>query len=121
MKSLPMIAESVRVDLNRSAAMSVEAETAIVEHLGRQYQGVGPTWCTSIPAVTTRAASRCWQSITRLARTGRDFCEIFPNETFADCIAARLPASGGDNRPIVLMDIAIPYSPTAPPPSGPSA
>jgi len=30
-------------------------------------------------------------------------CEILPNETFGDCIVARLPASGGSNRPIVLM------------------
>jgi len=30
-------------------------------------------------------------------------CETFPHETFGDCMAARLPASGGGNRPIVLM------------------
>ena len=36
-----MIAESVRADPSRSAAMSVEAKTAIVAHLRRQHQGDG--------------------------------------------------------------------------------
>src|ERR1700757_2895503 len=40
MRSLPMIARSVRVDPNRSETMSVEAKTAIIEHLGRQHQAM---------------------------------------------------------------------------------
>ena len=35
-----MIAKSVRVDPNSSKAVSVEARTAIIEHLGRQHQAM---------------------------------------------------------------------------------
>jgi hypothetical protein len=40
MGSLSMIARTVRIDSNRSEAMSVEAKTAVIEHLGRQHQAM---------------------------------------------------------------------------------
>jgi glutamate carboxypeptidase len=38
-----------------------------------------------------------------LARSGGHPCEIFPNDVFGDCMAARIPGIGGGNRPIVMM------------------
>jgi len=119
MKSLPMIAESVRVDLNRSAAMSVEAETAIVEHLGRQYQGVGPTWCTSIPAVTTRRGRvvgnrlRAWLEPAEISVKSSPM-KLSPTASrrgFRE--RRRQPADRLDGHRNTVF-------PTAPPPSGPS-
>src|SRR5437588_11395248 len=107
MTSLPMIAESVRVDPNRSEAMSVEAKTAIVEHLGRQHQAMvalladlvnidsGSYNKRGVDAVGDRL--RVWLEAEGIS------CETFPNETLRECVAARLPASGRGNRPIVLM------------------
>src|SRR5438270_5173409 len=108
MRSLPMIAENVRVDPNRSEPMSVEAKTAIIEHLGRQHQAMvslladlvnidsGSYNKRGVDAVGDRL--RAWLEAAGIS------CELFSNEIFGDCMAARIPGTGGGgNRPIVLM------------------
>src|SRR5262249_51485493 len=93
--------------LNRSAAMGIETKTAILEHLGRQHQAMialladlvnidsGSYNKHGVDAVGDRL--RAWLEAAGIP------CEIFPDENFGDCMAARLPASGGGNRPIVLI------------------
>src|SRR5712672_2899495 len=102
-----MIVESVRVNSNRSESMSVEAKTAIIEHLGRQHQAMvdlladlvnidsGSYNKRGVDAVGERL--RAWLEAAGIP------CETFPNEIFGDCMAARIPGSGSGNRPIVLM------------------
>lgn len=88
--------------------MSVEAKTAILEHLGRQHQAMvallaelvsidsGSYHKAGVDRVEDRL--RAW-----LEAAGMP-CESFPNERFGNCMAARLSAqNGGSNRPIVLM------------------
>jgi len=90
--------------------MSVEAKTAIIEHLGRQHQPMvallaelvsidsGSYNKRGVDAVEDRL--RVWLEAAGIA------CEIFPHDRFGGCMAARLPAGGdggGGNRPIVLM------------------
>src|SRR5438309_11351788 len=84
--------------------MSLEAKTAIIEHLGRQHQAMvalladlvnidsGSYNKRGVDAVGDRL--RAWLEAAGIP------CEIFPNEIFGDCMAARI---GGANRPIVLM------------------
>jgi glutamate carboxypeptidase len=87
--------------------MSVEAKTAILEHLGRQHQAMvgllaelvniesGSYNKGGVDAVEDRL--RAWLEAAGIA------CEQFPNERFGNCMAARLPGGGGGNRPIILM------------------
>lgn len=99
--------------------MSVEAKTAILEHLGRQHQAMvallaelvgiesGSYNKAGVDAVQARL--RAWLEAAGIS------CEMFPHNKFGGCMAARLPASagnggngaggdgGGGNRPIVLM------------------
>ncbi|HEY3910490.1 MAG TPA: M20 family metallopeptidase [Stellaceae bacterium] len=92
--------------------MSVEAKTAIVEHLGRQHDAMvallaelvgiesGSYNKAGVDAVEARL--RAWLEAAGIA------CEMFPHDRFGGCMAARLPAGsdaggGGGNRPIVLM------------------
>ena len=87
--------------------MSIETKNAIIEHLGRQHQAMvalladlvsidsGSYNKRGVDAVGDRL--RVWLEAAGIS------CETFPNETFGECVAARLPASGGGNRPIVLM------------------
>jgi glutamate carboxypeptidase len=87
--------------------MSVEAKTAILEHLGRQHQAMvalraelvsidsGSYNKSGVDQVEDRL--RAW-----LEEAGIS-CEMFPNERFGGCLAARLPSDGGGNRPIVLL------------------
>jgi hypothetical protein len=87
--------------------MTIEAKTTILEHLGRQHQAMvallaelvnidsGSYNKRGVDAVGGRL--RAWLEAAGLS------CEIFPHETFGDCMAARLPATGGGNRPIILM------------------
>jgi glutamate carboxypeptidase len=101
-----MIDESIRVNPDRSEVMSVEAKTAIIEHIGRQHQAMvvlladlvnidsGSYNKRGVDAVGDRL--RAWLEAAGIS------CEIFPNEIFGDCMAARIPGIGG-NRPIVLM------------------
>jgi glutamate carboxypeptidase len=86
--------------------MGVEAKTAILEHLGRQHQAMvallaelvgiesGSYNKKGVDAVEARL--RLWLEAAGIA------CEMVPHERFGGCMAARLPAGGGD-RPIVLM------------------
>ena len=87
--------------------MTVEAKTAIIEHLGRQHQAMvtlladlvnidsGSYNKRGVDAVGDRL--RAWLEAAGIS------CEIFPNEIFGDCMAARIPGTAGGNRPIVLM------------------
>jgi glutamate carboxypeptidase len=89
--------------------MSVEAKTAILEHLGRQHQAMvallaelvgiesGSYNKNGVDAVEARL--RQWLEVAGIA------CEMMPHERFGGCMAARLPAGdgGADKRPIVLM------------------
>ena len=87
--------------------MSVEAKTAIIEHLGRHHQAMvvlladlvnidfGSYNKRGVDAVGDRL--RAWLEAAGIP------CETFPNEIFGDCMAARVPGTGGANRPIVLM------------------
>jgi glutamate carboxypeptidase len=86
--------------------MSIEAKTAILEHLGRQHGAMvsllaelvnidsGSYNKRGVDAVGERL--RAWLEAAGIS------CEIFPHDRFGDCMAARLPA-GGANRPIILM------------------
>jgi glutamate carboxypeptidase len=106
MCSLPMIAKSVCVDPSWGKVMSVEAKTAVIEHLGQQHQAMvalladlvnidsGSYNKRGVDAVGDRL--RAWLEAAGMS------CDIFPNEIFGDCMAARIPGIGG-NRPIVLM------------------
>jgi glutamate carboxypeptidase len=85
--------------------MSVEAKTALVEHLGRQHEAMvsllaelvgidsGSYNKRGVDAVEDRL--RAWLEAAGIA------CETFPNTRFGNCMAARLP--GGGDGPIVLM------------------
>src|SRR5499427_7052497 len=96
----------MRVDPGWSEIMSIEAKTAILEHLGRQQQAMvallaelvnidsGSYNKRGVDAVGERL--RAWLEAAGIS------CEIFPHDRFGDCMAARLPA-GGANRPIILM------------------
>jgi glutamate carboxypeptidase len=87
--------------------MSVEAKTAIIEHLGRQHQAMvallaelvgidsGSYNKAGVDAVEARL--RTWLEAAGIS------CELYPNERFGGCMAARLPGSDGGNRPIILM------------------
>jgi glutamate carboxypeptidase len=94
--------------------MSIEAKSAILEHLGRQHQAMvallaelvgidsGSYNKGGVDAVQARL--RAWLEAAGIA------CEMFPHDRFGGCMAARLPASSGGsqsgrggNRPIVLM------------------
>ena len=87
--------------------MSIEAKTAIVEHLGRQHQAMvglladlvnidsGSYNKRGVDAVGDRL--RAWLEAAGIR------CETFPNDVFGDCMAARIAGTGGANRPIVLM------------------
>ncbi len=87
--------------------MSIEAKTAILDHLGRQHQAMvsmlaelvsidsGSYNKRGVDAVQDRL--RTWLEATGIT------CEMFPHQRFGGCMAARLPAAGGGNRPIVLL------------------
>ena len=87
--------------------MSSEAKTAILDHLGRQHQAMvallaelvgidsGSYNKRGVDAVQDRL--RAWLEAAGIA------CEMFPNERFGSCMAARLPGGGGGNRPILLL------------------
>ena len=87
--------------------MSVEAKTAIIDHLGRQHQAMvallaelvnidsGSYNKRGVDAVGARL--RAWLEAADIP------CEIFPHDVFGDCVAARVAGTGGSDRPIVLM------------------
>jgi len=87
--------------------MTVEAKTAVIEHLGRQHQAMvallaelvgidsGSYNKAGVDQVEDRL--RAWLEAAGIP------CELFPHERFGGCMAARLPGAGGANRPIVLL------------------
>jgi glutamate carboxypeptidase len=87
--------------------MMADASNAILEHLGRQYQAMvallaelvgidsGSYNKSGVDAVEDRL--QAWLKAANVE------CETFPNDTFGNCMVARLPGNGGGNRPIVLM------------------
>ncbi len=94
--------------------MSIEAKSAILEHLGRQHQamvallaelvGIDSGSYNKAGVNAVQARLRAWLEAAGIA------CEMFPHDRFGGCMAARLPAGGGGgqsgrggNRPIVLM------------------
>jgi glutamate carboxypeptidase len=87
--------------------MSIEAKTAILEHLGRQHQAMVALLADLVNIDSGSYNKRGVDAVGDRLRVWLDAagisCETFPHETFGDCMAARLPASGGGNRPIVLM------------------
>ena len=87
--------------------MSIEAKTAILEHLGRHHHAMVTLLADLVNidsgSYNKRGVDEVGARLRGRLEAAGISCEIFPNEAFGDCIAARLPASGGSNRPIVLM------------------
>jgi glutamate carboxypeptidase len=84
-----------------------EAGTAIVEHLGRQCDAMVGLLAE---LVNIDSGSYSKAGVDRVGARLRQFleeagiaCETVPSSSFGDCLIARLPGSGGLNRPIVLM------------------
>jgi glutamate carboxypeptidase len=87
--------------------MAIEAKTAILEHLGRQHQAMvallaelvgidsGSYNKRGVDAVEDRL--RVWLEAAGIP------CELFANERFGRCMAARLSGADRGRRPIVLM------------------
>src|SRR5438067_10268626 len=107
MESLPMIVGSVRVHPSRSDKMTVEAKTAILEHLGRQHQAMVGVLADLVNidsgSYNKRGVDAVGDRLRGFLEAAGIPCETFPNEIFGDCMAARIPATSGSNRPIVLM------------------
>src|SRR5215471_9035288 len=107
MRSLPMIAADPRFVPQRSAAMSIDARSAILEHLGRQHQAMVGLLAELVNIDSGSYNKRGVDTVGNRLRVFLEAngipCETFPNDVFGDCLAARLPAGGGGNRPIVLM------------------
>src|SRR5262245_51381453 len=86
--------------------MSSAIKTAIIEHLGRQHQAMVGLLAD---LVNIDSGSYNKPGVDAVGHRLRAFleaadipCEIYPSDVFGDCVAARLPGTGG-NRPIVLM------------------
>ena len=105
--------------------MSIKAKTAILEHLGRRHQAMVALLADLVNigsgSYNKRGVDAVGDRLCAFLDTAGISSEIIPHATYGDCMAARLPGSGGDNRRIVLMGIATPCSPTAPRRSGRSA
>ena len=87
--------------------MSVEAKTAIIEHLGRQHQAMVALLAELVNIDSGSYNKRGVDAVQDRLRAWLEgagvVCETFSNERFGNCMAARLLGSGGGNRPIVLM------------------
>ncbi len=87
--------------------MSVEAKTAIIEHLGRQHQAMVALLAELVNIDSGSYNKRGVDAVGERLRARLEIagiaCEAFPNATYGDGIAARVPEGGGGNRPIVLM------------------
>jgi glutamate carboxypeptidase len=106
MASLPMI---VRIGFNpgRSKTMSIEAKSAILEHLGRQHQAMIGLLADLVNidsgSYNKRGVDAVGDRLKAFLEAANIPCETSPHEIFGDCVAARIPGTGGGNRPIVLM------------------
>src|SRR5437868_15166372 len=87
--------------------MSLEAKTAIIEHLGRQHQAMVALLADLVNIDSGSYNKRGVDAVGDRLRTWLEAagppCETFPNNFFGDCMAARIPGRGGNKRPIVLM------------------
>ena len=87
--------------------MSVEAKTAILDHLGRQHQAMVSLLAALVSIDSGSYNKRGVDAVQERLRTWLDasgiVCEMYPHERFGGCMAARLPGEGGRNRPIVLL------------------
>ncbi len=87
--------------------MSIEAKTAILEHLGRQHQAMVDLLANLVNINSGSYNKRGVDSVSDRLRAFLEAagisCETFPNDVFGDCVAARIPGTGGGNRRIVLM------------------
>jgi len=86
--------------------MSVEAKNAIVEHLGRQHEAMVALLAELVNIDSGSYNKRGVDAVgarlrARLEAAGIA-CETTPNDTYGDCLMARLPGGGGD-RAIILM------------------
>src|ERR1700730_1055609 len=85
--------------------MSLEAKTAIIEHLGRQYQAMVALLADLVNIDSGSYNKHGVDAVGGRLQTWLEAagipCEIFPNDVFGDYVAARIP--GGGNRPIVMM------------------
>ncbi|HEY2538605.1 MAG TPA: M20 family metallopeptidase [Stellaceae bacterium] len=85
--------------------MSVEARTALIEHLGRQHEAM-VTLLAELVAIDSgsynkRGVDAVEERLRAWLEAAGITCELIPNERFGGCMAARLPGEG--DRPIVLM------------------
>jgi glutamate carboxypeptidase len=87
--------------------MSLEAKTAIVEHLGRQHQAMVALLADLVNidsgSYNKRGVDAVGERLRYFLEAAGIPCEAIPNGTYGDCLMARLQATGSSNRPIVLM------------------
>jgi glutamate carboxypeptidase len=87
--------------------MSLVAKTAILEHLGRQHEAMVALLAQLVNidsgSYNKRGVDAVCDRLRRWLEAAGISCEIFPNEIFGDCMAARLLGADGGNQPIVLM------------------
>jgi glutamate carboxypeptidase len=85
--------------------MSLQAKTTVLEHLGRQHEAMVALLAELVNidsgSYNKRGVDAVGDRLRNWLETVGVACEIFPNEIFGDCMAARLPGAG--DRPIVLM------------------
>ena len=87
--------------------MKVAAKTAILEHLGRHHEAMVALLADLVNIDSGSYNKRGVDAVGGRLRAHIEAagipCEILPNATFGDCLAARLTGVGGDERPIILM------------------
>jgi glutamate carboxypeptidase len=85
--------------------MSIDAKTALVEHLGRQHQAMVSLLAELVGidsgSYNKRGVDAVGDRLKARLEAAGIACDIFANAKFGSCMAARLPAGSG--RPIVLM------------------
>ena len=87
--------------------MAIETKTAIIGYLGRQHQAMVALLADLVNidsgSYNKRGVDAVGDRLRAFLEAAGISSEIIANATYGDCMAARLPGSGGDNRPIVLM------------------
>ncbi|MBV8739282.1 MAG: M20 family metallopeptidase [Alphaproteobacteria bacterium] len=87
--------------------MEASAKTALLEHLGRQHQAMVALLAELVDIDSGSYNKRGVDQVEERLRVWLEAvgisCELFPNERFGGCMAARLPGADGGSRPIVLM------------------